>query len=156
MTEPQLQERVRQAVAATGGFAGALDTVVRHFGAEVGTIHRLEPADNHLYLVAATPGIPEPVLAASRRIPIGKGIAGEAAQTGRPVSHCNIQTAGSVPAGAKATGAQGALCVPIFDGDRIVGTLGIGCRGERAFSDTETAELIGVGRALAGALTTGL
>ena len=98
--------------------------------------------------------VPEPVLAAARRIPLGKGIAGETALTGRPVSLCNLQTdtSGVARPGAKATGAQGALCVPILRADQIVGTLGIGVRGERAFTDAETDELLAAGRLLAGSL----
>ena len=132
-------------------FRGALAAVVRHFGADMGMIHRLNPADRHLDLVATTDGVPEPVLAAARRIPLGKGIAGETALTGKPVSMCNLQTdtSGVARPGAKATGAQGTLCVPVLRGDQVVGTLGIGVRGERTFSEAETAELLAAGRALA-------
>ena len=132
-------------------FADALGKVVAHFGAQMGTLHRLAE-DQHLVLVAATAGIPEPVLAAARRIPVGKGIAGEAAETGKPVSLCNLQTAGSVPAGARATGAGGALCVPVFLGERVVGTLGIGSLQERVFTPEETEELTAAGRTLAALL----
>lgn len=120
----------------------------------MGTLHRLGD-DAHLHLVAASPGIPPPVLEASRRIPIGKGIAGEAAATGKPVTLCNLQTdaSGVARPGAKATGLGGSLCVPAFDGDRVVGTLGIGWMGERAISADETEALLAAGRALAPALS---
>lgn len=139
--------------AGEGGFAAALRSVQAAFGAQIGTIHRLGP-DDHLHLVAASPGIPEPVLAASRRIPLGKGIAGEAAKTARPVTLCNLQTdtTGVARPGAKATGAGGSLCVPILDGARVVGTLGVGWMSERAISDEESARLIAVGRVLAPAV----
>ena len=52
----------------------------------------------------------------------------------------------------KATGAQGSLCVPIFRGARVVGTLGVGVRGERTFSEGETEALLAAGRALAAVL----
>ena len=86
---------------------------------------------------------------------LGKGIAGEAAATGKPVTLCNLQTdaSGVARPGAKATGLGGSLCVPAFDGDRVVGTLGIGWMGERAISDDETATLLAAGRALAPALS---
>jgi L-methionine (R)-S-oxide reductase len=154
MLNPRLAEPIRRAFAAgpsPDGFRAVLNAVMRHFTAEMGMIHRLDPGEGHLDLVATSDGVPEPVLAASRRIPLGKGIAGATAQTGKPVSICNIQTdqSGVVRPGAKATGAQGALCVPIFAGERIVGTLGIGVRGERTFSEAETEELLAVGRELA-------
>ncbi len=136
-----------------GRFDAALALVQRGFGAQIGTLHRLGE-DDHLELVAATPGIPEPVLAASRRIPLGKGIAGEAAATAKPVTLCNLQTDGSGVArpGAKATGLGGSLCVPVFDGEQVVGTLGVGWVGARQISEAETAQLIAAGRVLAAAL----
>jgi GAF domain-containing protein len=135
-------------------FATALALVQQELGAAMGTLHRLGD-DAHLHLVAASPGIPPPVLEASRRIPIGKGIAGEAAATGKPVTLCNLQTdaSGVARPGAKATGLGGSLCVPAFNGDRVVGTLGIGWMGERAISADETEALLAAGRALAPALS---
>lgn len=151
----QLEERLRQALTATdeARFAAALQLVQAELGAVMGTLHRLGD-DDHLHLVAATPGIPEPVLAASRRIPLGKGIAGEAAATAKPVTLCNLQTdtSGVARPGAKATGLGGSLCVPVFDGETVVGTLGVGWLGERQIGDAETATLIAAGRVLAAAL----
>ena len=143
--------------AGAGPFQGTLAAVVGHFGADMGMIHRLNPADQQLDLVATTAGVPEPVLQAARRIPLGKGIAGETALTGKPVSRCNLQmdSSGVARPGAKATGAQGTLCVPVFQQDRVVGTLGIGVSGERTFTETETEELLAAGRALAGPLALG-
>lgn len=151
-----LGTRLREALAADtddARFAAVLRAVQDAFGAQIGTIHRLG-GDDHLALVAASPGLPEPVLAASRRIPLGKGIAGEAAKTGKPVTLCNLQTdtSGVARPGAKATGAGGSLCVPIFDGPRVVGTLGIGWMTERTFTDDEANALIAAGRVLAPAL----
>jgi GAF domain-containing protein len=157
MSGSPLVDAVRHTLAGTTGverFRTALATVIRHFGADMGMIHRLDPADRNLALVATSDGVPEPVLAAARRIPLGKGIAGETALTGKPVSMCNLQTdtSGVARPGAKATGAQGTLCVPVFRGDQVVGTLGIGVRGERTFTDAETEELLAAGRLLAGPL----
>ncbi len=151
-----LERRLRDALddgADEARFATALRCVQEAFGAQMGTLHRLG-GDAHLHLVVASPGLPEPVLAASRRIPLGKGIAGEAAATAKPVTLCNLQTdtSGVARPGAKATGAGGSLCVPIFDGARVVGTLGVGWIGERAITDEEAATLIAAGRIFASAL----
>jgi L-methionine (R)-S-oxide reductase len=51
--------------------------------------------------------------------------------------------------GARATGMEGAIVVPVFDGARVVGALGIANRGERTFSEDEKNALIAAGRALA-------
>ena len=59
--------------------AGQLQEVLRltmdHFHADTGTIHLLE-ADGILHLKASSAGIPEPVLKAVERVPVGKGMAG--------------------------------------------------------------------------------
>ena len=151
-----LDLRIQAALASASDdirFGAVLAVVQQAFSAQMGTLHRLG-ADDHLHLVAATPGLPEPVLAASRRIPLGKGIAGEAATTAKPVSLCNLQTdtSGVARPGAKATGLGGSLCVPAFDGTRVVGTLGIGWMGERTISDDETAALLAAARVLGPAL----
>ena len=88
MTASPLVDAVRRTLTADPGpgrFDAALAAVVGHFGADMGMIHRLDPSDRHLDLVATTAGVPEPVLQAARRIPLGKGIAGETALTGKPV-----------------------------------------------------------------------
>lgn len=128
----------------------ALALIVRHLGADTGTVHLLAE-DGLLHLAAATPGLPEVVLSTIRVIPVGKGMAGLAVERRRPVDACNIQTdqSGDVRPGARATGLAGAVVVPIFRGDDVVGTLGVANRGERTFSEAETQDLIEAGRTLA-------
>ena len=50
--------------------------------------------------------------------------------------------------GAKQTGLEGAIVVPVFDGERVVGALGIANRRERTFSEKEQEDLIAAGRRL--------
>ena len=137
------------AVRASGSYSEALDLTIKHFRADSGTIHILEP-DGLLHLKAASQGLPEAVLAIVRTVPVGKGMAGLAVERAEPVGACNIQTdaSGDVRPGARATGMEGAVVVPIFDGEKAAGALGIGNRAERTFSGEETALLIEVGRAL--------
>ena len=63
--------------------------------------------------------------------------------------HIQTDTSGDVRPGAKATGLAGAIVVPIFRGAEIVGTLGIGNRSERRFTDEEAQDLLKAGRGLA-------
>ena len=116
----------------------ALGRIVAHFSADSGTIHLIGD-DGHLHLRATTPGIPPFVLDKVRIVPVGKGMAGLAVQRNEPVNACNIQTdtSGDVKPGAKATGMQGAIVVPIRRGAAAVGTLGIANREERTFTDQE-------------------
>ncbi|MBM3774521.1 MAG: GAF domain-containing protein [Acidobacteria bacterium] len=148
-----LPERVQEALERGGGLEEALGLIIARFGAEGGTIHMLEP-DGLLHLQAASRGMPAVVLDAVRTVPPGKGMAGLAAERRQPVNVCNLQTdsSGDVRPGAKATGFAGAVAVPILDGERAVGALGIGQRGERVFSEAECALLIEAGRAIAARL----
>ena len=55
MTSFTLADAVRQKLDAgtrAEAVPAALTTVIRHFGADMGMIHRLDPADRHLVLVA--------------------------------------------------------------------------------------------------------
>ena len=134
--------------------SGDLEEVLRltmeHLRADTGTIHLLE-GDGVLHLKAASAGIPAPVLKAVELVPIGKGMAGLAVERKEPVSVCNLQSdsSGNARPGAKATGMEGAIVVPIFKGEHAVGALGIANRGARTFTPEETAELTEVGRAIA-------
>ncbi len=132
----------------------ALARIVAQFRADSGTIHKLA-SDGLLHLKAATTGMPEAVLAVIRTIPVGKGMAGLAVERREPVNACNIQTdtSGDVRPGARATGLAGAIVVPIFHGDDVVGALGVANRGERTFTDAEIAGLLAEGRELAARRT---
>lgn len=129
----------------------ALARIVGDFAADSGTVHFLG-RDGQLHLAAASAGMPEAVLAIIRTIPVGKGMAGLAVERGEPVNACNIQTdtSGDVRPGAKATGLVGSVVVPIFEGDKVVGALGVANRSERTFTEVEIARLINAGRQLAG------
>jgi L-methionine (R)-S-oxide reductase len=137
-------------IEAAEGLSEALGCVVRSFGADTGTLHLLEE-DGLLHLKALSGNFPPSVLAVIREIPVGKGMAGLAVERAQPVDACNIQTdtSGDVRPGARATGMEGAIVVPVFDGARVIGALGIANRGERLFSEEEKNALITAGRALA-------
>jgi L-methionine (R)-S-oxide reductase len=127
----------------------ALRETLRHFRSETGTIHLLDQQKQLLHL-AAQVGLPPQMLSIVETIPVGKGIAGQTVARGGPVTMCNLQTdtSGVARPGAKQSGVGGALCVPIRDGDRITGTLGIGTRREYEYTAEETHALEEIGRAL--------
>jgi L-methionine (R)-S-oxide reductase len=135
---------------ASSDYTAALQSIISHFRADSGTIHMLE-SDGVLHLKAASQGLPEAVLAAVRLVPVGKGMAGLAVERGVPVDTCNLQSdaSGNVKPGAKATGMEGAIVVPIFKGEKAVGALGIANRAARTFSAEETALLMEAGRTIA-------
>lgn len=124
-----------------------LRLTLEHFGVETGTLHVLA-ADGLLHLRAFAGSLPPPVMEAIRAIPVGKGIAGQAVALARPVSICNIQTdsSGVARPGARQTGVQSSLCVPLLVGDKPVGALGIGTAQERDFTADETGLLLEAAR----------
>jgi len=113
------------------------DTLAK-FNSETATLHRLDAQTQLLHLVAQV-GLPPQLLDVVKTIPVGKGIAGETAAKNLPVTICNLQTdtSGVAKPGAKQTGVGGALCVPIRDGDKVIGTLGIGTAREHEYSAKE-------------------
>lgn len=133
-------------------FDPLLKRAIETLGAESGTIHLLMEG-GVMHLVCAQ-GIPEQVLSIVRRVPVGKGMAGLAVERRGPVTACNIQTdtSGDVRPGAKATGLEGAIVVPIFDDrDGAVGALGVANRAARTFTAQETVTLVDIGREIARA-----
>ncbi|HEY5344870.1 MAG TPA: GAF domain-containing protein [Verrucomicrobiae bacterium] len=124
----------------------ALEKILRDtlatFHSETGTIHRLDSPTQLLHLVAQI-GLPPQLLDVVKTIPVGKGIAGQTVAQNQPVTICNLQTdtSGVAKPGAKQTGVGGALCVPIRDGEKILGTLGIGTRREHTYTPDEARTL---------------
>ena len=101
--------------------------------------------ENGVLVLKAHVGLPPQVVQIVSLVPIGKGMAGLAAQRNEPVSSCNIQTdaTGDVRPGAKATGVNGAIVVPIRDANGGVrGTLGIGVHRDYEYTDDETSRLL--------------
>jgi GAF domain-containing protein len=128
-----------------------LESAIRQLRADSGSVH-LIGSDGLLHLEASV-GIPDAVLAIVRTIPVGKGMAGLAVERRQPVTTCNLQTdaTGDVRPGAKTTGMEGAIVVPVFDGDQVIGALGVANRNEREFTPQETELLIEFGRRIAAA-----
>ena len=137
------------ALAGTGDWDGALAAILTLLKAESGTIHLMGPGAQ-LHLKCASAGIPEVVLGSIRVVPVGKGMAGLAAERRVPVSICNIQTdqSGDVRAGARVTGLEGAIALPMLLKDRVAGVLGVANRAARTFTPEETELLLAVGRTL--------
>lgn len=118
-----------------------LQSLLADLRADSGTLHAIG-ADGALHLRCAI-GIPEPVLAIVAVVPVGKGMAGLAAERRCAVNSCNIQqdTTGDVRPGARATGLAGSVAVPVLAADgRVLGVVGVATRAERTFTaDDESA-----------------
>ena len=123
-----------------------LESILEKFSCQTGTIHRTDGSGKFLDLVAQI-GVPKSVLDKIVHIPFGKGIAGAAAETKEPVELCNLQQdlGGVAKADARKTGVAGSLAVPILstDGDKVLGTLGIGKFQPYDFTPAEIEQLAG-------------
>jgi signal transduction protein with GAF and PtsI domain len=136
MTQPDLEKILRDTLAT--------------LNSETGTIHKLHEPTQLLRLLAQA-GLPPQLLDMVSIIPVGKGIAGECAQKNRPVTMCNLQTdtSGVAKPAAKQTGVGGAVCVPIRNGDKVIGTFGIGTKREYEYSAAEINSLQDIANSLA-------
>jgi signal transduction protein with GAF and PtsI domain len=120
----------------------ALRAIIARFAAETGTIHLLR--GETLELVALHGDYPPSVRAMIERIPVGKGMAGVCAARREPVTVCNLQVDANdaVRPGAKLTGMEGAIVVPMLGPDgSLRGTLGIANRSPRTWSEEESKAL---------------
>lgn len=119
-----------------------LSEVLSARGATNGTVHVLGE-DDVLVLTAAV-AIPEPVVAITRRIPRGKGMAGLALERATPVQTCNLKTdeTGDVRPGARAVDAQAAVALPVAGPDGTIhAVVGFAFAEARDLEDAEIAEL---------------
>lgn len=123
-----------------------LSDITRAFGCSTGTIHILD-RETQLLTLQAQQGIPPFLLPKMAAIPIGKGMAGIAAERKQPVEMCNLQTDGSGVArpAAKETKVEGSIAVPmLLDGD-LYGTVGIAKPVPYDFTEEETNDLMEIG-----------
>ncbi|MBL8237001.1 MAG: GAF domain-containing protein [Bryobacterales bacterium] len=141
---------IPSSIVSAASLDEALAGTLLYFAADSGTIHMLE-SDGILHLKAASGGIPDAVIERVRLVPVGKGMAGLAVERGQPVTACNIQTdaSGDVRPGAKLTGLEGAIVVPMMRYGKAVGALGIANRAERTFTEEEQTLLHAIGSYLA-------
>jgi signal transduction protein with GAF and PtsI domain len=150
-------DQIASLLAKGGDFQAALEEILRKvlgmLHSETGTIHRLD-ANKQLLHLSTQIGLPPFMLDIVKTIPVGKGIAGETVARGGPVTMCNLQadTSGVAKPGAKQTGVGGTLCVPIRQGDTIVGTIGVGTKRVHEYTVDETRMLEQVGRMLGDAV----
>ena len=110
-----------------GRLSRALQLLLERFDCTTGTVHLLDDESGMLKL-AAQHGIPDSVLDKIKVIPVGKGMAGIAAERREPVQVCNLQTdrSGVVRPGARDTKMEGSLAAPMLNADGMLkGTLGV-------------------------------
>ncbi len=138
MKAPSIDER-------NAAWQSTLDLILAEFKCPVGTIHHMEASSGLLHLIVRR-GIPDAILDRVNRIPIGKGMAGLAAERRECVEVCNLQTdtSGDSKPGAKMTGMEGSIAVPMVINGRVVGVLGVAKPTAYTFTDGERQELLAI------------
>lgn len=140
----------------TGGLDSmpeVLDLILSHFDCVTGTVHLLRDGD--ILELVAQRGIPESIIGQVSKIPVGKGMAGLAAERRKPVQVCNLQSdeSGDVRPAAKDTRMEGSVAAPIFDESGVLmGTLGVAKPVAYDFSEGEMALLETLGSTIVAAL----
>ena len=131
-----------------------LATVVSNFDCTTGTLHFLDQETKLLH-VQAHVGVPDFLLPKLATSPIGKGMAGIAAERKKPVEMCNLQTddSGVARPAAKETKVEGSVAAPLLLGDALYGVIGIGKREPYDFTTAETQELMAIGEAISSVLS---
>lgn len=126
-----------------------LDNVIEAFDCSTGTLH-LWDADQSALVIRAYRGIPEFLLPKMSTIPIGKGMAGIAAERRAPVQVCNLQTdeSGVARPSARDTRMEGSLAAPLMHAGHLYGVIGIAKPVPYDFSDEETNALMKIGDAI--------
>jgi putative methionine-R-sulfoxide reductase with GAF domain len=141
---------------ATFDWSQLLTDILAAFDCSTGTIHTLDRSTNLLHLKAYE-GIPEFLLPKMTVIPVGKGMAGVAAERRQPVQICNLQTdeSGVARPSARDTKVEGSMAAPMMLDGELYGTLGIAKSVPYDFSDEETDALMEIGKALSQKLQKG-
>jgi putative methionine-R-sulfoxide reductase with GAF domain len=132
-----------------------LSTVISAFDCTTGTIHFLDEKSG-LLKVQAHQGIPPFLIPKLSEIPIGKGMAGIAAERREPVEMCNLQTddSGVARPAAKETKVEGSIAAPMILNGKLYGTLGIAKPIPYDFTKEEVSDLLAIGEKISEKIST--
>ena len=140
--------------AASIDWSQLLSDTIAAFGCTTGTIHTLDE-ETQLLMLRAQQGIPDFLLPKMSQIPIGKGMAGIAAERREAVEMCNLQTdeSGIARPSAKETKVEGSLAAPMLLNGELYGVIGIAKPVPYDFSENEISELMKIGEAISRRLS---
>ncbi|HMC64478.1 MAG TPA: GAF domain-containing protein [Gemmataceae bacterium] len=145
----EVRDLLRHEGSTEAALQSVLDRVLDHFGCAAGTVHRWDAAAGILILRAVR-NIPPALLDRIRQIPLGKGMAGIAAERREPVQVCNLQSdsSGVARPGAKETRMEGSIAVPMLVDGSLRGVLGVAKPVAYEFTPAESALLLQIGESI--------
>ena len=140
--------------AASIDWSQLLSDTIAAFDCTTGTIHTLDE-ETQLLMLRAQQGIPDFLLPKMSQIPIGKGMAGIAAERREAVEMCNLQTdeSGIARPSAKETKVEGSLAAPMLLNGELYGVIGIAKPVPYDFSENEISELMKIGEEISRRLS---
>jgi signal transduction histidine kinase/DNA-binding response OmpR family regulator len=145
--EPHVRilHRIGEAISATDVdevLRIALDALTHVTGHEISSLHLLSPDGATLHL-RGDRGLRPRLREINRVLPIGQGLIGRVAATGKTLHWAHVSESADLLPAARATvtqeGIHAFVCVPIHSRGRILGALSLGRRTREAFSDAEIA-----------------
>ncbi len=130
-----------------------LKITLEYFDCSTGTLHFLDK--DALLQLKSQVGIPEFLIPKLSTIPIGKGMAGIAAERRKPVEMCNLQTddSGVARPSAKDTKVEGSLAAPLMHNEKLYGTIGIAKPIPYDFTEAEMDLLMEIGELISKKLS---
>ena len=130
-----------------------LKITLEYFDCSTGTLHFLDK--DALLQLKSQVGIPEFLIPKLSTIPIGKGMAGIAAERRKPVEMCNLQTddSGVARPSAKDTKVEGSLAAPLMCNEKLYGTIGIAKPIPYDFTEAEMDLLMEIGELISKKLS---
>jgi C4-dicarboxylate-specific signal transduction histidine kinase len=140
--------RVSQAVSRSLNLNEVLETSVDALtqvtGHEIASLHLIASDGSHL-LLRGDRGFTDAMRQVNRTLPMGEGLIGRVAATGRVRRLDEVTRATDLLPEARSAvtvaGIRGFVCVPIRARHRILGTLSLGRRTRQPFTDAEVALL---------------
>lgn len=129
-----------------------LDEVIETFSAAGGGVYLSRHQGTELHLLVHR-GVSEEALADMRKLPVGQGLAGRVAASGRPRSSPDLRRDSRVwSAAVRDAGWQGYQAVPLISDQRTVGVLFFFTYERRIFSRDEVNLLLAIGKQVGGAV----
>ena len=110
-------------------------------GGVAGTVHRRA---GEVLTLTSSVRIPPPVVEMVRSVPMGRGMAGQAADSKRPFQTCNLKSdpSADVRPGARLVAAQAAVALPVLDAQgEVRAVVGIAFSREGEIASAEVARL---------------
>jgi diguanylate cyclase (GGDEF)-like protein len=139
--------RIQRSISSRQPLHDVLDAIVlgaqELLGEDIVGLRLLDPENNGYMVLKSAIGVPEHLMSATIRQPVGQGIGGRAIVENRLVHTSSYPTVDKPLPGFAADGIQSAMACPVRQGSRAVGSLVVATRrAQRSYSASEQEALV--------------